>query len=148
MDFVVFVIIVTFLCLVFVVPMTVIGAIDRRVKNVEKLSKHKPSIVRTIHNDGSFKEYKHGETGFTTGRFKYRQFSNVEHYTYIEVKFEDGREIFVDAADLKWIKYVDANAKPYDSNVVGDGIITYGYDLYYKDIKKINKEMINNNIEN
>jgi len=138
-----------FMCLLFITPPIVIDAVDRRIKNVEKLSKHKPSIVRTIHNDGRYKEYKRGESGFTTGRFMYRKFSNVEHYLFIEVRFDVNRKLFVDAADLKWVEYCDANAKPYDSNVVSDGIITYGYDLCVKDdTRKQNEEIINNNIKN
>lgn len=137
-------VLVVFLCLLFIVPPIVIDAVDRREKNVEKLSKHKPSIVRTIHNDSSYKEYKRGETGFTTGRFMHKQFSNVEHCTYIEVDFEDGRKIFVDATDLKWVKYCDA--KPYNNTIVSDGIITYGYKLYtIDDTRKTNEQMINNN---
>lgn len=139
-------VLIVFLCLLFIVPPIVMDVVDRRTKNVEKLSKHKPSMVRTIHNDSSYKEYKHGEIGFTTGRFMHKQFSNVEHCTYIEVDFEDGRKIFVDAADLKWVEYCDANAKPYDNTIVGDGIITYGYKLYtIDDIRKTNEQMINNN---
>lgn len=126
------VIIFTFMCLLFIAPPIVIDAVDRRVKNVEKLSKHKPSIVRTIHNDGGFKEYKRGETGFTTGRFMHRQFSNVDHRTYIEVKFDVNRQFFVDASDLKWVKYCDVN-KPYDNTIFSDGIITYGYKLHNED---------------
>jgi hypothetical protein len=134
------------MCLLFIVPPIVINAIDQRVKNVEKLSKHKPSIVRTIHNDSSYKEYKRGETGFTTGRFMHKQFSNVEHCTYIEVSFGVDRQFFVDATDLKWVKYCDA--KPYDNTIVSDGIITYGYKLYtIDDIRKTNEQMINNNNE-
>lgn len=116
-----------FMCLLFILPPIVIDAVDRRVKNVEKLSKHKPSIVRTIHNDSCYKEYKRGETGFTTGRFMYRKFSNIEHYLFIEVRFDVNRKLFVDAADLKWVKYCDVNAKPYDNTTVSDGIITYEY---------------------
>lgn len=128
-----------FVCLLFIVPPIVIDAIDRRIKNVEKLSKHKPSIVRTIHNDNSYKEYKRGETGFTTGRFMYRQFSNVEHCIYIEVSFDVNRQLFVDAADLKWVKYCDGCTKPYDNTMVDNGIITYGYKLYTEDdVRKTN----------
>jgi len=137
-------VIIIFMSLLFIVPPIVIDVVDTRTKNVEKLSKHKPSMVRTIHNDSSYKEYKHGEIGFTTGRFMHKQFSNVEHYTYIEVDFEDGRKIFVDASDLKWVEYCDANAKPYDNTIVGDGIITYGYKSYTEDdIRKTNEQMIN-----
>ena len=130
------VITIIFMCLLFIVPPVVIEVVDRRVKNVEKLSKHKPSIVRTINNDSNYKEYKRGETGFTTGRLMYKQFSNVEVYTYIEVHFEDGREIFVNAADLKWVEYCDANAKPYDNITVSGKIITYGYKYTEDDINK------------
>lgn len=139
-------VIVVFFCLLFIVPPIVIDAVDRRAKNVEKLSKHKPSMVCTIHNDSSYKEYKRGETGFTTGRFMHRQFSNVEHCTYIEVDFEDSRKIFVDATDLKWVKYCDA--KPYDNTIVGDGIITYGYKSYTEDDTRKTNEKIMSNYEN
>lgn len=139
-------VLVVFLCLLFIVPPIVIDAVDRREKNVEKLSKHKPSMVRTIHNDSSYKEYKRGETGFTTGRFMHKQFSNVEHCTYIEVQFDVNRQFFVDASDLKWVKYCDVDAKPYDNTMVSDGIITYGYKLCTEDdTRKTNDQMINNN---
>lgn len=140
-------VIVVFLCLLFIVPPIVIDVIDRRAKNVEKLSKHKPSIVRTIHNDRGFKEYKRGESGFTTGRFMHKQFSNVEYCTYIEVSFGVDRQLFIDATDLKWVKYCDG--KPYDNTIVNDGIITYGYKSRIIDnIRKTNEQVINNNKEN
>ena len=138
-------VLIVFLCLLFIVPPIVIDVVVRRTKNVEKLSKHKPSIVRTIHNDRGFKEYKRSETGFTTGRFMHRQFSNVDHRTYIEVRFDVNRQFFVDASDLKWVKYCDVN-KPYDNVIVDDGIITYEYKSHTEDdIRKTNEQMTNNN---